>query len=89
MSDNMTHEFPRTAQGEAKKASPSDMKIESTGYTNPNLHRRIESDPELSESDIADGIIAKSYSVHVSNLNSYRTIELSVHDEESEIDEIP
>ena len=42
----MTHEFPRTAQGEAKKASPSDMKIESTGYTNPNLHRRIESDPE-------------------------------------------
>lgn len=66
-------------QGPAKIADSNDLIRDAEGYTNPNLHRRINTS---NEDDI---------SVHVGiyGVNSYRTVEYEVHDEESTTSEIP
>lgn len=51
------------------------------GFTHPNLHRRIDTPP--------DGSINRKYAVGIYGADSYRTIELIAHDEESTTSEIP
>lgn len=72
--------------------------LETFGYTHPNLHRRIESDPYVPQgSDYAfvhydkDGNAYKqSVALGVwDGLNSYRTTTTYTHDEESTTCEIP
>lgn len=48
------------------------------GFTNPNLHRRKSEDTEN-----------RNISVGIYGLDSYRTIETTVHDENSRTSEIP
>lgn len=68
------------------------------GYTNPNLHRRIETDP-IYEPGVdyllvhrdKDGVPYKQTNVIGvwDGINSYRTIHTQTHDEESTTCEIP
>jgi hypothetical protein len=64
-------------QGSAKPADDAALALDETGFTNPNLHQRI--DPQ------GDA----SYGTGIYNLNLYRTKTLSTHDEESTTCEIP
>lgn len=51
-----------------------------SGFTNPNLHRRIVTP------DMSNGV---SYQVGLFGLNSYRISTYTVHDEDSDDSEIP
>lgn len=52
---------------------------ENVGVTNPNLHRRIESDP----------VSGNEYSIGIYGTHSYRTTTIKLHDEDSETSEVP
>ena len=68
------------------------------GYTNPNLHRRIDNDAEIPQgSDYPFVVYDEDGNAYKQNtvigvwdgIHSYRTIETFIHDEESETCEIP
>lgn len=62
------------------------------GYTNLNLHRRIENpahDPVDADNILNQEIAPRNYRVGIMNVNSYRTITKTVHDENSVESEIP
>ena len=65
------------------------VKDTEVGFTNPNLHRRI--DPQQpNEQSSAEGEHApREYCVGIYGVNSYRTEHKVVHLEESSKDEIP
>lgn len=69
--------------------SDKDYQRDRNGYTNPNLHRRIETPSIVTDEDKAQGILDYDYKLGIYGLNSYRTTEVITHDEESEISEIP
>lgn len=54
------------------------------GYTNPNLHRRI--DPQTQTSPI---LSPNTYSFTIQNNQSYRLTHIHTHDEDSTTSEIP
>lgn len=85
----MTAQFPQSAQGPAKIATAADLAKDKLGYTNPNLHRRVNSPAELSTQEKAAGVLDKTYKFTVAGTDSYRTVEIITHDEESETDEVP
>lgn len=62
----MPIEIPRTAQGYAVpvESGSEEAQKDELGYTNPNLHRRINEDEESDE----------SYQVLVQGSNSYKTV---------------
>ena len=87
----------RMASGVAKPASIEEIAKDEHGYTNPNLHIRIDQDPDIPVgSDYPfvhyrpDGT---AYDQHVVvgtyGLECYRTTTTYIHDEESDEDEIP
>lgn len=88
-----------TAQGPATKiesGSDEEKKDQQTGYTNPNLHRRIVEGEDVSSDDksfelsgYSGSSLSLSYKLGVHGTNSYRTTEYVVHDEDSTTSEIP
>lgn len=77
-------EFPKTAQGTFRPADEEDLERDTNGYTNPNLHRRI--DPSLQEGEVAE----REYIIGVyDSIHSTRYTKLNYHDEESTTCEIP
>lgn len=77
-------EFPHTAQGVAKPATPRDIELDELGYTHPDLHRRV--DPTHPDTEVAD----RKYTIGVyDGIHSTRTVQQYFHDEESETCEIP
>lgn len=77
----MADDSRKMAQGIAKPATPEDIEKEATGFTNPNLHRRVV-DPEDRTSD-------KEYELSVYGVNTILTVFESFHDEDSTTCEIP
>lgn len=73
-------EFPRYGQGPATK---TDESSETDGYTHPDLHRRI--DPHKRDDEVSE----RNYQLGIYSTNSFRTVEIQYHDEESEESEIP
>ena len=72
-------------QGPAKQANQEDLDRDIIGFTNPNLHRRI----DIPSNDFTSPILSKNVTVGIYGQDSYRTVEEILHDEESIIDEIP
>ncbi len=68
---------PDKLPGVAQPANDEDMNKELTGYTNPDLHRRVEDKPTL-----GDDMISKSYTIQIVKKNSYRSTDISYHCEE-------
>jgi len=83
----MSIEFPKTAHGVAKPATEEDIQQDEHGLTNPNLHRRIDTDQILQ----GPGEVApREYTLGVfDGVNSYRLETIVTHDEESTTSEIP
>lgn len=75
------YKLPQIGQGPAKEANADEIQHDETGFTNPNLHRRIYTSP--------DGVENRKYKIGIYGFNSYRTTEIIVHDEESTVSEIP
>lgn len=82
----MEERFPKTGQGPWHKALQEDLERDEVGYTNPNLHRRV--DPQ----DPPEGshkYKPNDYEIGIYSVNSYRTTESHYHDEDTEDCEIP
>ena len=77
---------PLVGQGSAKLANDEDLQRDNIGFTNPNLHRRV--DPQPPESD-SDEVAPRDYMFAIQSTDSYRTTEIITHDEESVTSEIP
>ena len=89
-SEGKTKVYPKTGQGLAYPASDKDLKRDELGFTHPNLHRRIDPKPILEAKDKRNKEYKeKEYKLNIMNVHSYRTTIPTVHDEETEIDEIP
>ena len=71
----------KIGQGPAKLANDADIERDETGFTSPNLHRRIFTSPDKTEN--------VEYKVGIHGFDSYRTTEYILHDEESTTSEIP
>ena len=70
----------RMAQGIAKEASEEDMEKDSSGFTNPNLHRRIDAKyPVVGDDASKNELYARRYELLVQNVNSFRTSESYLH----------
>lgn len=83
----MSIEFPKTAQGTAVPADAEALALDAHGFTNPNLHRRI--DPQQPAAGSAE-TAPRDYLIGVyDGLHSYRTETIHYHDEESTTSEIP
>lgn len=59
------------------------------GFTNPNLHRRVEEPSEVSDSEKEQGILDYKYNLGIYGFNSYRTTETITHSEVSDETEVP
>ena len=79
-------DIPKTAQGEAKLATQTDISHDMGGITHPNLHRRIDNEDTPEEQG---EVKPDRYKITVSAVNSYRTTIHTTHDEESTTSEIP
>ena len=78
MEEDIMADYPKAASGVAVPASNEDLQRDELGYTNPNLHRRVDEDSQMiSKVGVYDGI------------HSFRTVDLNLHDEESTTCEIP
>ena len=74
-------DFPKT-YGEGP-AVLTDESTEIEGYTRPDLHRRT--DPVKRDNEVTE----REYQLGIYKKNSYRTVNIQYHDEESEESEIP
>lgn len=85
----MSAEFPLTGQGPAKVADSTALAKDATGFTHPNLHRRVDpAEPEASSPEVA----ARNYSLGIYGLNSHRTTQIYYRRDENELEsksEIP
>ena len=75
------------AQGPAKPATLEDLEHDREGITKPNLHRRI--DPDIKEEPEGSPVISTEYSITVGGVDSFRTTDQTVHDEDSTTSEVP
>ena len=87
MADEYRVDKYKTAEGVATTPlSPEDQAKDDLGFTNPNLHRRVDPHPPTDLKEVR----ARNYTIGVyDKLNSYRTTEIFYHDEESTTCEIP
>lgn len=79
----MAYDRPTMASGNMKPLSDEDQARDDLGFTNPNLHRRI--DPSQPEGEYAP----RDYSLFVNGTNSYRLTESYDYEDEENPDEIP
>lgn len=81
-------ETAKVGQGPAKVVNndTDEMKKDEFGYTNPNLHRRVD---ESFDHIPANESSPRNYELGIYNVNSYRTVTMHKHDEESETSETP
>ena len=81
----MSDRFIQMTQGPAVLADAEALQKDENGFTHPNLHRRIKVDRPLGE----DEHLPREYALAVYGVDSYRTTESFVHDEESTTEETP
>ena len=76
----------KMASGVAKELSEDDKIRDDVGFTNPNLHRRVDPQTPSDPRETAP----RSYTIGVyDGIHSFRTTEVFYHDEESTTCEIP
>lgn len=78
--------IPSVGQGPARPADAEDIQRDDNGFTNPNLHRRI--NPQEPAPDSGE-VAPRGYELGIYSTDSYRTVFINTHDEESETSEIP
>lgn len=89
-SAGVAHQYPVLGQGPATPATEEDLERDELGFTNPNLHRRVDpQDPPTADDPRNQEIAPRDYTLGIQNVHSYRTTTINVHDEESIYDETP
>lgn len=112
-SDGVVHPYPIMTQGPSTVVMKADGTILDqdayymdtvVGYTNPNLHRRVDpqkppepTDPNYDPTDpksvdrsyLNQELEPRKYNLEIHGVHSYRTTTYTVHDEESTTTEIP
>lgn len=84
------HQYPMIGQGPAKLADADDLARDALGFTNPNLHRRVDpKEPPIAEDPRNQEVAPREYQLNIQGLRSYRTTTINVHNEESIDDETP
>lgn len=68
----------------AKPANDIEKQKDQIGFTHPNLHRKINPHSQYKPETAPRG-----YHLSINGLNSIRTTEIHMHDEESEYEETP
>lgn len=101
MSNNNVIEFPRTGQGQiiydeelqsviqdtsARPATEEDIDRDNYGYTDPNLHRRV--DPQEHDIDVSGECAPRDYQLNILGVDSYRTTTTYHHDDVCEGDKV-
>lgn len=81
----MSKEFVPITQGPAKLADDTALQKDNVGFTYPNLHRRICKQRTVGQDECAP----REYRLSIQGVDSYRTTESFVHDEESTSREEP
>ena len=85
-----SHDYPLAGQGPAKPADEDDLARDALGFTNPNLHRRIDpKQPPVADDPRNQEKYPRDYLLSLQNVHSYRTTIINAHDEESIDDETP
>lgn len=75
-------EFPKTSQqGTATLLTEEDQARDDLGFTNPNLHRRI--DPQGPPED-SEEKLPRDYILAVKSVYSYRQTTINYHDEDDD-----
>lgn len=82
----MDENYPKVGQGPWKEASTEDIEKDEIGFTNPNLHRRVDSETPAEGSG---KYRPDDYEVGIYSVNSYRLTESYYHSEDAEDNEIP
>ena len=83
--DGQIHTLYPMGQGNAELADSEALAKDTRGFTNPNLHRRVETNPDIIEGEVSQRV----YNLYMTGLYSYRTTKKTYHDEESTTSEIP
>ena len=81
----MSKDFIPLTQGPAVLADEEALNKDRTGYTHPNLHRRIRTDRSKGEGEY----LPREYNLSVRGVNSYRGTEMFMHNEEATDTEVP
>lgn len=84
--EGIEHDLVLMGQGHAVPANAEDLEKDAHGFTNPNLHRRV--DPHQPPPESGE-VAPREYELAIGNLDSYKTVKLVTHDEESTTCEIP
>lgn len=85
--ENNLHLYPSDSYPPAYPASEEDLDRDEVGFTDPNLHRRV--DPRIPvDADDAQGneIAPRNYNLQIHNLFSYRTTEKITHIDYQDLD---
>lgn len=77
--------YPQKMGGIAHLASEDDLIRDGIGFTHVNLHRRI--DPTDAGKEYKEEFKPRAYYLQIPNLESYRTTEIFVHNEDPNIEE--
>lgn len=81
----MADTIPSVGQGPAKIASVEDTARDNVGFTNPNLHRNVDSKTPIDPNEVSP----REYMFYIESLDSYRMTDIITHDEDSTTREIP
>lgn len=79
-------DFPKVNRRTAIPANDSDLKNDAHGFTNPNLHRRVDA---KQPSKGSEEVLPRDYNFSVAGWYSYRNTHNFIQDEDSDISEVP
>jgi len=81
--------YPQYGQGNSTPASDEDIQRDDLGYTNPNLHRRVDPKFPVEADDATDyELTPRDYLIGIQAVNSYRTTIKTEHIDYQDIDKI-
>lgn len=87
--DGKNRKYPKLGEGPASLASESDLARDELGFTNKNLHRRVDPKEPKTVDKYNQELAPREYTLSIHDVYSYRTTNVIVHDEEQTDIEIP
>ena len=82
ISKTSTKEFVEIGQNTSRPVNSNEQHLDDLGYTNPNLHRRI--DVTLPK-DVKE-LVPRKYRLEIDHYNSYRNVEVTTHLDYTDVD---
>lgn len=76
-------QFPVMGQGIAKLATDEDLQRDEIGFTNQNLHQRVDIH------QLPEEVKPKEYTLMVQSTDYFRAVESYLYSEDDDYDEIP